>query len=128
MKIEFNPITIKLKNAKEVTIRSAETDDAAKLLQTIKEYVNDSDYIPKISEEIKITIQQEEDWINSFIQDDNSLLLVAEFEGKIIGNLDITASSRKIMQHTAVIGMGMLTEWRNSGLGTQLMKYALEWA
>ena len=128
MKIEFNPITVKLKNSKEVTIRSAETYDAEKLLKTMKEYVNDSDYIPKISEEIKITIQQEEDWINSFIQKENSILLIAEFEGEIIGNLDVTGNSRIIMQHTAVIGMGMLSEWRNSGLGTELMKYSIEWA
>jgi ribosomal protein S18 acetylase RimI-like enzyme len=32
------------------------------------------------------------------------------------------------MQHTAVIGMGMFIEWRNSGLGTELMKYSIEWA
>lgn len=128
MKQKFNPIKVKLKNSKEVTIRCAEQYDAEKLLKTIKEYVNDSDYIPKISEEIKITVQQEEDWINSFIQKDNSLLLIAEFEGEIIGNIDITGSSRIVMQHTAIIGMGMLSEWRNSGLGTELMKYSIKWA
>ena len=57
MKQKFKPIKVKLKNSKEVTIRSAEQYDAEKLLKTIKEYVNDSDYIPKISEEIKITVQ-----------------------------------------------------------------------
>jgi RimJ/RimL family protein N-acetyltransferase len=128
MKLKFNPIKVKLKNSKEVKIRIAEKYDAEKLLKTIKEYVNDSDYIPKISEEIKITIQQEEDWINSFIKKDNSLLLIAEFEGEIIGNIDITGNSRIIMQHTAVIGMGILSKWRNSGLGTELMKYSIKWA
>ncbi len=32
------------------------------------------------------------------------------------------------MEHTAVIGMGMLKEWRNTGLGTALLKLAIEWA
>ncbi|WP_396137727.1 GNAT family N-acetyltransferase [Flavobacterium sp.] len=126
--MKFNPIKVKLKNSKEVTIRSAEISDGNKLLNTIKEYIGNSDFIPKLTEEFKLTLNQEEDWINSFIQKDNSLLLVAEFEDNIIGNIDITGNSRITMQHTAVIGMGMLIEWRNSGLGTELMKYSIEWA
>ena len=126
--MKFNPIIVKLKNAKEVKIRSAEISDAENLLKTIKKYIIDSEFIPKLYEEIKLTIQQEEDWINSFIQKENSLLLVAEYENEIIGNIDITGSSRIIMQHTGVIGMGMLKEWRNSGLGTELMKHSINWS
>ena len=126
--MKFQPIVITLKNSKKVIIRSAEISDAAKLLETIKEYIGDSDYIPKTTAEIVITLKQEEEWINSFIQKENSLLLVATFEDKIIGNLDITGNSRIIMQHTGVIGMGMLSEWRNSGLGTALMQAAIGWS
>ena len=126
--MKFNPITVKLKNSKEIQIRSAEISDAENLLKTIKKYIVDSEFIPKLSQEIKLTIQQEEDWINSFIQKENSLLLIAEYQNEIIGNIDITGSSRAIMQHTAVIGMGMLTEWRNFGLGTELMKLSINWA
>ena len=126
--MKFNPITVTLKNAKEVKIRSAEISDAENLLSTIKKYIVDSEFIPKLFEEIKLTIQQEEDWIKSFMEKENSLLLVAEYENEIIGNIDITGKSRIIMQHTGVIGMGMLAEWRNSGLGTELMKHSINWA
>jgi len=126
--MKFNPVIVKLKNSKEILIRSAEISDAENLLKTIKKYIVDSEFIPKFSEEIKLTIQQEEDWINSFIQKENSLLLIAEYENEIIGNIDITGSSRVIMQHTGVIGMGILTEWRDLGLGTELMKLSINWA
>lgn len=126
--MKFNPVIVKLKNSKEIQIRSAEISDAENLLKTIQKYIVDSEYIPKISEEIKLTIQQEEEWINTFIQKENSLLLIAEYENEIIGNIDITGSSRTIMQHTGVIGMGMLKEWRNFGLGTELMNLAINWA
>ena len=128
MKTEFTPINVTLKNGHTVTVRSATVADAAQLLQTVKEYVKDSTYIPKIADEIKITIQQEEDWLESFILKENSILIVATFNDNIIGNLDITGNSRIIMQHTAVIGMGMLSEWRNSGLGTALLQYSIHWA
>ena len=126
--MKFNPITVTLKNFKEVKIRSAEISDAENLLKTIKKYIADSQFIPKLEEEIKLTTEQEEDWINSFIEKENSLLLVAEYENEIIGNIDITGNSRIIMEHTGVVGMGMLAEWRNSGLGTELMIHSILWA
>ena len=56
------------------------------------------------------------------------MLLIAEFDNEIVGNIDLTGNRRKIMEHTAVIGMGMLKEWRNTGLGTALLKLTIEWA
>ena len=125
---KFKRQILTLKNQKTVTIRQAEIDDAEKLLNCIKTYVPQSEYIPKLEQEIKLTIEQEKEWINYFLTNENSLLLIAEFDNEIIGNIDLTGNRRKIMEHTAVIGMGMLKEWRNTGLGTALLKLAIEWA
>ena len=125
---KFKRQILTLKNQKTVTIRQAEIDDAEKLLNCIKTYVPQSEYIPKLEQEIKLTIEQEKEWIYYFLTNENSLLLIAEFNNEIVGNIDLTGNRRKIMEHTAVIGMGMLKEWRNTGLGTALLKLAIEWA
>lgn len=125
---KFNPQILVLKNQKSVSIRRAEIDDAERLLQCIKTYIPQSDYIPKLEQEIKGTIEQEKEWIKYFLTNENSLLLIAEFDNEIIGNIDLTGNQRKILEHTAIVGMGMLKEWRNSGLGTALLKLAIEWA
>ena len=98
------------------------------MLTCKKEYVPQSDYIPKLGEEIKLTVDQEKEWICTFLENENCLLLVAEYGNKIIGNIDLTGSRRKIMEHTAVVGMGLLPEWRNSGLGSALLSTSIEWA
>ena len=121
-------LIIPLKNQKLVTIRQAEIADAEGLLQCIKAYIPESSYIPKLEQEITLSIEQERAWINSFLISDNSLLLVAEYNNQIIGNIDLTGSKRKAMEHTAVIGMGLLKAWRNVGLGTQLLQFIIEWA
>lgn len=126
--IQFRPYELPLKNGKLVTLRQARISDAENLLQTIKTYIPQSNYIPKLEEEIKLTTTQTEEWITNFIRYDNSILLVAEYENNIIANIDLTGSRRKIMEHTAVIGMGMPIEWRNSGLGTALISSVIEWA
>ena len=126
--LKIKPKKVELKNGKLVVIRQAEINDAEQLLQCIKIYIPQSDFIPKLEQEIKLTLEQEKDWINSFLINDNSLLLVAEYENQIIGNIDLTGSQRKIMEHTAVIGMGMFKDWRNSGLGTELLFATIDWA
>ena len=76
MKFETKQIT--LKNRETVIIRQAEVSDAENLLNCIKTYIPTSNYIPKLESEIKLTVDQEKEWINSFFIYDNSLLLVAE--------------------------------------------------
>jgi ribosomal protein S18 acetylase RimI-like enzyme len=125
---KFKPHVIELKNQKLVSIRHVEINDAEKLLNCIKTYIPQSDYIPKFEQEIKLTIEQTKEWINTFLTNENSLLLVAEYDSQIIGNIDLTGNRRKIMEHTAVIGMGMLKEWRNKGLGTALLEETIGWA
>jgi len=125
---KMNPKEVTLKNGKTVLIRQAEVADAQHLLDCVKKYIPQSEYIPKLEQEIVITVEQEREWINSFLIHNNSLLLVAEYENLVIGNIDLTGNRRKVMEHTAVIGMGMLKEWRNSGLGTALLDTAIEWA
>ena len=124
----MTPQIVELKNRKTITIRQAEIRDAEKLLDCIRMYIAQSPYIPKLEREITLTVEQEKQWIQSFLTHQNSLLLIAEYNGEIIGNIDVTGNQRITMQHTAVIGMGMLNQWRNSGLGSALMQVAIKWA
>lgn len=125
---KFNPIDIKLKNGISVRIREAKVDDAKPLLTCIKTYIPESPFIPKFDLEITLTVDQEKDWISTFLEHENSILLIAEYENLIIGNIDLTGSKRIQMAHTAVVGMGMLESWRNLGLGAKLMQAAINWA
>jgi len=42
--------------------------------------------------------------------------------------IDLTGHERKIMSHTAMIGMSIKEGWRNKGVGTYLIKGVLDWA
>lgn len=125
---KFNPQIVTLKNQKQVVIKQAEAKDAEELLHCLKTYISQSKFIPKHNYEIKLTVEQEVDWINSYLKNENSILLVAEYKTQLIGNIDVTGSQRERMKHTGMIGMGMLEEWRNLGIGTHLMENAIAWA
>ena len=124
----YKPTFIKLKNGKFISIREARIQDAAALLDLIKNYLDDSPYIPKSTLDFNLSLEQEESWIQSFLDAPNAILLVAEYESQLIGNIDLTGNKRHVMQHNALVGIGMLKVWRNQGLGFALMNAALDWA
>lgn len=125
---KFKETQVTLKNQKTVTLRHVQAEDVEKLFKAITTYIPQSDYIPKFPNEIQQNVKQQQAWVTSFLEHDNALLIVAEYNDQIIGNIDITGHRREAMQHTAVIGMGMTIDWRNVGLGKALLTAAVAWA
>jgi len=124
----LSPAVYFTKDGKEIIIRPAVPDDADKILELKKSYIKNTRTIPMYEYEYKNTIQQEKELIEKYIEQDNSLLLVAEQDNQLIGNLYLTESLRRKMHHTAMLGMGIAYDWQNRKAGNSLLKTALEWA
>lgn len=121
------PLTHFTKEGKEIIIRQAEEADALQLIALKKSYLKNSTSIPMLIHEYKNDLQAEKELINRFITEPNSLLLIAEHNDTIIGNIDIIGNQRKKMFHTGMIGMGIANGWRNMKIGSYLMEGALNW-
>ncbi|MBF0576175.1 GNAT family N-acetyltransferase [Dysgonomonas sp. GY617] len=126
--MKFTTIESVLKNGETIVIREAQISDAPELITVVKEYIEESEFIPYIKGEFNPTLEEEEKWIQSFIDNKNSLLLVATHQGRIIGNIDFSGLQQKIMYHTARLGMGMLSSWQGYGIGSLLLENAIKWA
>lgn len=126
--MKFEPTTLFLKNGDPILIREARTQDAEEIIEVVKEYVEESDFIPYIKGEFNPTIEEEINWIQSLNNQPNSLLLFAICDNKIVGNISLNGSQRQMMKHTACIGIGVLKEWRHLGIGSVLFECAIRWA
>jgi len=126
--MKFKQVQHTLKDGRKVKIREATLKDAEELRNVIKEYVERSEFIPYAEGEFNLSIEEEEQWIQSFIDIPNGLLLIADIEGKIVGNLSLNANKREMLQHTAIIGIGMLKEYRGLGLGSIFFQETINWA
>ena len=111
-----------------ITIRKAQPADAEKLLALKRSYIENTTSIPLYLEECRTNPYEERQLIKRYIAEANSILLVAEHDGQLIGNLDLTGNQRKKLYHTAMLGMGVAYTWHGKGIGTLLMRAALEWA
>lgn len=113
------------KHGDNIIIREAEELDAEVLIENAKNSIKNLDDI--LLENFNPTIDQELEWINSFRNKENNLLLVATYEDKVIGNIEIRTPSNSKNKHTALIGMGVIKAWRGKGIGTFLMDSLITW-
>ena len=126
--MNFKAKTYKLKNEKSINIRTPLIGEALELINLKRSYIQNTTTIPMYLEEYPIDCEKEKKIISEYEERDNCLLLIAEYNGEFIGNIDLTGSERLKMYHTGMIGMGIKEQWRNLGLGKILINSVIEWA
>lgn len=126
--MKFKQVERRLKNGFSVIIREAKSEDAERVIHYVQGFVYAAPYVPVSEGEFNPTIAEEMRFLQQYEERENSLFLVAESAGKIIGNIFLEGNQRRIMSHTAMIGIGMLASWEGCGLGFALMDEAIKWA
>ncbi|MFN8575752.1 MAG: GNAT family N-acetyltransferase [Candidatus Sericytochromatia bacterium] len=125
--MKFQEQNFTLKNGKNIIIREAIVQDAESIIKLAKKCILDSEHLLMTVDEFNPTIEEEEKWIKSFIDNKNYLLLVATYNNEIIGNIDLTAINREKLKHNGIIGMEIEKEWRGLGLGYLLLDSLIKW-
>jgi RimJ/RimL family protein N-acetyltransferase len=112
-----------------VTVREATISDAPVLVAHLKELVAEPGInIPLAADEV-ISLDHEKAVIRDFQESPRALMLVAEDDGKIVGELSLKAvSMRRAVQHVATLGMSVKHAYRRKGAGRALLEAAIEWA
>jgi len=126
--MKYQAKTYRLKDESQIEIRTPTLKDAQNLVNLKRSYIKNTTTIPMNLNEYPNDATKEKEIIHEYTGSSNSILLVAEHDGKLIGNIDLTGSKRFKMQHTGMIGMGIREEWRNKGLGKLLIKEVIDWA
>jgi RimJ/RimL family protein N-acetyltransferase len=119
---------IKLSSGETVIIRKGIKSDARAMLDYIHIIGEESDFLTFGEGEFDKTIEQEENFIDNISNQNNALLIVAEAEGKIVGNLNFSGGPRPRIAHTGEFGVSVLKEYWGQGIGTKLITYLTDWA
>lgn len=113
----------------ELIIRRPEHNDAAGLLASFQRLTRETDYLLFTrSESMELDVASEEDYIQSYLDNPNQLLLVAVVQGRIIGSINVNHSGLYKKAHTAEIGIAVEKQWNNMGIGRRLLTAMLRWA
>jgi RimJ/RimL family protein N-acetyltransferase len=112
-----------------IIIREARPEDAAELLEYIY-HIFAEPGINLITEpdEFSFTLEGEIQFVAEMTVAANSLYLVAEHDGAIIGQLTLEGGKKRAIHHTAILGITVAEEWRGRGVGRRLIETAIAYA
>ncbi len=110
-----------------IIIERATAKDAAAMIEYLKQIGGETDNLTFGSEGLPITLEAEEAYIKQMENSCNDIMLVAKVNGKIVGDASLSRLPRR-MSHRGDLGVAVVKEYWNQGIGSQLMSKILDFA
>jgi len=112
------------KDGRTVVIRRAGEPDAPQLMRNINEVGAEGDWI--LTESVGWDVVREREWVRGF-DGRQSVLYVAEIDGRIVGQIDAHISTYPKAAHVASLGIAIVKGYRDVGIGRALLDRILAW-
>ena len=114
-------------NGKTITLRSPKKEDSKMLLDWLKTVCDETPFLLQYGDEVKLTIEQEEAFIETRNTSDSGLMILAFVDGEFAGNcsFDSVGPSRR-SKHRADIGIALYQKNTGAGLGRQMLTRLLK--
>ncbi|XCP86489.1 GNAT family protein [Roseburia hominis] len=123
----INTMIIKDKKDREIILRTAEENDAEKLIDYLKITAAETPFLIREPDEITLSIKQEQDFIRTKKDSENELLLIAEIGGRHIGNCSLMSiGGYKRYRHRCDIAIALYKEYCGLGIGKAMLETVLD--
>ncbi len=103
-----------------MNVRHATVDDAEELAHLILQVEKEAEFMLFEAGERTLTPDLQRSQIEAMQNEENSTILVAEADGKLVGYLVARGGRARRNKHTVYIVIGMLASYRGKGIGTML--------
>ncbi len=110
-----------------ITIKKATCEDAAEILQYLKQIGAETDNLSFGIEGLPFTVESEAAYISQIENSFDEIMLVAKENGKIVGNASLSRMPRR-MKHRGDFSVSVLKEYWNKGIGSQLLLEIIKFA
>lgn len=125
--MKFKPIQIKDKLGRVVVLRSAEVSDAKDLIEYLKITTGETPYLIREPEEVTITLEQEQNFIENKIKEERELMLIATIDGKHVGNCSLMSiAPYKRYAHRCEVAVALYQEYCGCGIGMAMLQTVLD--
>jgi RimJ/RimL family protein N-acetyltransferase len=126
--------------AMSIIIREASGEDVHGIIGYMKELAAEPDlYTALTPGEFNVTVEAELKWIEDHTKGASSLLLLAVDtgsdrekwdleDGEMVGLMNCSGATRHVFRHITTLGISMKAGWRGQGIGSKMMRQAIEWA
>ena len=124
--MKFEEKIVVLKNGKNAILRAGQITDAKMLTESFEKIKTQTRFISLGAEDKGMTIEEQEERISRYLDSKTEWLIVAVVDGRIVGSCTFgTSSTKNRTRHRASLGIALEEEYTNNGLGTELLKCAI---
>lgn len=116
----FEEKKITLKDGRTAILKSPCVEDAQKMLNYIKTSCAETDFLMRYPEEWDMTVDGEAAWIECVRSSGNILVITCYVDGEVAGNCEISFKSGMKISHRAGIGIALLRDYWNLGIGSAM--------
>jgi len=111
-----------------IRLRTAQDMDAAGILLHIEACDRESTFLSREPGESVASLDEERALIRRYEEADNSLFLLAEDDGRLVGTLTYTGWRFRRMRHAGRFGMSIRKSHWHRGIGGLLLDTMIAWA
>lgn len=123
----MNAITVKDKKDRMIILRNAEEKDAENLINYLKIIAAETPFMIREPDEITLSIEQEQAFIRAKKDSEKELLLIAEIDGRHIGNCSLmSVGGYKRYRHRCDIAIALYKEYCGLGIGKAMLETVLD--
>ena len=120
--MNYQEKTFLLKNGRSCLLRGPEEADAELLAGYLKTISAETRNVVREPEEVRISVEEEAEFIRKNRENDRALMLLAFVDGRLAGNASFHAvSSWTRVRHRCSMGISVYQEFWGMGIGTALM-------
>ena len=121
--MDFEPVSITLKDGRTALLRPPKADDAAPMLAELRKECGETEFLLRAPQECDgMTVEGEASWLKGMLDSPATMLIMCEVDGEIAGNCQIAFNDRVKRHHLAVIGIGLQKKFWGLGIGTAMFR------
>lgn len=125
---KLKPTTFITKSGTEILLRSPEAGEGEQLIKTVKRNLETSEHTLTRPDEFNCSPEQEDNIIKNYLESPGKIMIAAYRASQPIGLLNLEVGHRKRNSHVGEFGMAIFPEFRNQGIGRQMLQSLLFWA
>ena len=110
-----------------IIIKRATCDDAAEILQYLKQIGAETDNLTFGAEGLPFTTEAEAAYISQIENSCDEIMFIAKENGKIVGEASLNRLPRR-MKHRGDLSVSVLKKYWNKGIGSQLLHKIINFA
>ncbi len=102
-------------------------EEAEELIKFKDRVHKQTKYLRRRPEELELSVETEKELIENYNQSPDKIFVVARYDDKIVGYLIFRTSDLKRYGHQGELRMSVDKDYWNSGIGSSLVKFLIDW-